>query len=81
MNEEKFEDYRQEIRAFSQDVLKPAESLTEKNDEIPPNIVNQMRRIGLFGISLPEEFAGREKKTGQHVSRQLLAGVAVATHP
>ena len=58
MNEEKFEDYRQEIRAFSQDVLKPAESLTEKNDEIPPNIVNQMRRIGLFGISLPEEFAG-----------------------
>lgn len=58
MNGDRFEDYLKEVRAFSQDVLRPAEAATEANDEIPPEIVNRMRAMGLFGISLPERYGG-----------------------
>lgn len=53
-----FEVYLQSIRAFSQEVLRPNEGVLEETDEIPQEIVEQMRDIGLFGISLPKKWSG-----------------------
>jgi acyl-CoA dehydrogenase len=46
------------IRRFVRAVLVPAEAQVAENDEIPPAIVQQMRELGLFGLSIPEEYGG-----------------------
>ncbi|AXA90282.1 acyl-CoA dehydrogenase family protein [Massilia sp. YMA4] len=46
------------IRRFVRAVLVPAEAEVAESDEIPPAIVAQMRELGLFGLSIPEEYGG-----------------------
>ncbi|WUR11324.1 acyl-CoA dehydrogenase family protein [[Empedobacter] haloabium] len=46
------------IRRFVREVLVPAETQVAESDEIPPAIVAQMRELGLFGLSIPEEYGG-----------------------
>jgi acyl-CoA dehydrogenase len=46
------------IRRFVREVLVPAEHRVAEADEIPPDIVEQMRALGLFGLSIPEEYGG-----------------------
>jgi len=53
-----FELYLEKVRDFSQNVLRPNEETLEETDEIPDDIVDQMREIGLFGISLPKAYSG-----------------------
>ena len=38
--------------------LVPAEHEVSETDEIPPKIVEEMRQLGLFGLTIPEEFGG-----------------------
>lgn len=53
-----FETYLKQIRDFSQNVLIPAEETVEAEERIPDALVQQMRELGLFGISIPEEYGG-----------------------
>ncbi|MEP9351361.1 acyl-CoA dehydrogenase family protein [Xanthobacter sp. KR7-225] len=53
-----FQDYLEEIRTFTREVLRPAEETVEREDAIPADIVDAMRRIGLFAITLPHEYGG-----------------------
>ncbi|WP_302053836.1 acyl-CoA dehydrogenase family protein [Sphingomonas tagetis] len=46
------------IRRFVDEQLIPAEDLVEENDAVPDGIVDQMREMGLFGISIPTAFGG-----------------------
>lgn len=46
------------VRRFVADRLVPAEAEVEENDAIPPAIVDDMRNLGLFGLSIPEEYGG-----------------------
>lgn len=46
------------IRRFVRAVLVPAEAEVAESDAIPPAIVQQMRELGLFGLSIPEEYGG-----------------------
>lgn len=43
---------------FVDDVLIPAEEEVAETDEIPSAIVEQMREMGLFGLSIPEDYGG-----------------------
>jgi len=45
-------------RAFVRDVAMPNEARVEKDDQIPDDIVETMRQIGLFGWSIPEQYGG-----------------------
>lgn len=36
----------------------PTEQETEENDEVPARILEEARRMGLFGIRIPEEYGG-----------------------
>lgn len=53
-----FEIFLAEIRSFVRNVAIPNEDRVEADDEIPPEIVDDMRRRGYFGWSIPEEFGG-----------------------
>ena len=46
------------IRRFVDERLRPIEAQVAENDEVPAEIVQEMRELGLFGISIPEEYGG-----------------------
>ncbi|MEM0054293.1 MAG: acyl-CoA dehydrogenase family protein [Nitrososphaeria archaeon] len=46
------------ISQFVKEKLIPIEYEVSENDFIPEDIVNQMRNLGLFGLSIPEEYGG-----------------------
>jgi alkylation response protein AidB-like acyl-CoA dehydrogenase len=57
------EDVRQAIidtvRTFVAREVKPVASALEHEDRFPTDIVDQMRTLGLFGITIPESYGGR----------------------
>ncbi|MGQ0661792.1 acyl-CoA dehydrogenase family protein [Sphingosinicella sp.] len=46
------------IRRFVAERLRPLEEKVAEEDEVPEDIVREMRELGLFGLSIPEEFGG-----------------------
>ena len=58
MDAETFDMFRSTIRRFVDEKLIPAEDTVEETDAVPDEIVAQMRDMGLFGISIPEEYGG-----------------------
>lgn len=46
------------VRRFVRERLIPAEARLEEENTIPADLVNEMRELGLFGMSIPEEFGG-----------------------
>ncbi|MEC3768815.1 acyl-CoA dehydrogenase family protein [Cupriavidus sp. SS-3] len=48
------------VRRFVRERLVPAEALVAETDEIPQDIVQDMRDMGLFGMTIPERFGGLE---------------------
>ena len=55
---EDFELYLDSIRRFTNEKLIPAERQVEEEDLVPENLVAEMRSLGLFGMTIPEEFGG-----------------------
>ena len=46
------------IRRFVAQRLRPLEEQVAEEDEVPGEIVREMREMGLFGLSIPEEYGG-----------------------
>ncbi len=52
------EDLRQTVARFVAERLIPSEDRVEAEERIPPEILAEMKELGLFGISIPEEYGG-----------------------
>ncbi|KAF5298544.1 hypothetical protein FQA39_LY19218 [Lamprigera yunnana] len=48
------------VRRFVRERLVPAENEVAETDEIPEAIVQEMRELGCFGLTIPEQFGGLE---------------------
>ncbi len=46
------------VQRFVRERLVPAEDQVEADDEVPADIVDDMRELGLFGLSIPEQYGG-----------------------
>src|SRR5437868_4111937 len=46
------------VRRFVAERLRPLEAQVAEADEVPEEIVREMREMGLFGLSIPEEYGG-----------------------
>jgi acyl-CoA dehydrogenase len=46
------------VRRFVNERLVPNEDRVEAEDAVPDEIIGEMRSLGLFGLSIPEEFGG-----------------------
>jgi len=46
------------VSRFVRERLVPAEQIVAETDEIPSEIVAEMKAIGLFGLTIPEEYGG-----------------------
>ncbi|WP_417670243.1 acyl-CoA dehydrogenase family protein [Roseibium sp.] len=57
--EETYEQIRNEMRRFAEDNVTPhAHEWHLKNDYIPLEIISQMAELGVFGLTIPEEYGG-----------------------
>src|SRR4030095_8896147 len=52
------EEYRQQIRRFVEREVEPLSRWIEEHDAIPEELMAKARAIGLFGITIPEEYGG-----------------------
>ena len=46
------------VRRFVAERLRPLEAEVEASDAIPDEVIAEMRDMGLFGLSIAEEFGG-----------------------
>lgn len=58
LDAESFSLLRASVQRFIDERLKPAEDILEETDDVPAEIVADMKEMGLFGISIPEAFGG-----------------------
>jgi acyl-CoA dehydrogenase len=58
LDPETFEALIDTVRRFVAERLRPLEEQVAEEDEVPEDIVREMRELGLFGLSIPEEYGG-----------------------
>ena len=46
------------VRRYVAERLRPLEAEVEAADAIPPNVIEEMKQMGLFGLSIAEEYGG-----------------------
>jgi len=68
LDTESFELLLATVQRFILERLIPAENHLEEHDEVPLDIVQDMKDMGLFGLTVPEEFGG----IGLSVSQEIL---------
>jgi acyl-CoA dehydrogenase len=56
------------IQRFVLERLVPAENYLEEHDDVPKDIIDDMKEMGLFGLTVPEEYGG----IGLSVSQEVL---------
>ena len=58
MDAETFDQFLEQLERYVRERLIPAEKDVIANDRIPDEIVAEMKDMGLFGLTVPEEFGG-----------------------
>jgi acyl-CoA dehydrogenase len=58
LDQESFDLLLPTLQRFIKERLVPAESYLEEHDDVPADIVEDMKEMGLFGLSIPETFGG-----------------------
>ena len=66
MDAETFDQFIDQLRRYVRDRLIPAEKEILETDRIPDEILNEMREMGLFGLTIPEEYGGAGMNTYQY---------------
>jgi acyl-CoA dehydrogenase len=61
------------IERFVRDTLIPREEEVADTDAIPPDIVAEMRRMGLYGLTIPEQYGG----LGLTMEEEVLVAIAL----
>jgi acyl-CoA dehydrogenase len=58
MDSETFGLLKDQLSSYVEERLIPAEDRVEEIDDIPPDIVQEFKEMGLFGLSVPESYGG-----------------------
>lgn len=64
---ESFETFRDTLRRFVRERLVPAEDEVIETDRVPQALVDEMRAMGLFGVTVPGEYGGVGVSIDQYV--------------
>jgi acyl-CoA dehydrogenase len=67
MEPETFEAFVDQLDRYVRERLIPAESEVIETDAVPPAILDEMREMGLFGITIPESHGGAGMNVSQYV--------------
>lgn len=66
MDADVFEQFIEQLERYVRERLIPAEKDVIANDRIPDDIVREMKDMGLFGLTVPEEYGGAGLNTAQY---------------
>ena len=66
MDSEIFDQFLDQLERYVRERLIPAEKDMIANDRIPDEIIDEMREMGLFGLSIPEEYGGAGLNLSQY---------------
>ncbi len=67
MDADVFEAFLDQLKRYVRERLIPAEADVIANDRIPDAILDEMRDMGLFGITIPEEYGGAGMNISQYI--------------
>lgn len=67
MDAEIFDQFIEQLHRYVRERLIPAEKQVLETDLIPEDILDEMRQLGLFGLTMPEEFGGAGMNIQQYV--------------
>lgn len=67
MDADTLNELRETIRRFARERLVPLEDHVAETDQIPPEIMEEIRALGLFGLTTPEEYGGLGLKTAEEI--------------
>jgi acyl-CoA dehydrogenase len=74
LDSETFDALIDTVRRFVAERLRPLEEKVAEEDEVPGDIVREMREMGLFGLSIPEDYGGLGLTMGEEVRVALEFG-------
>lgn len=66
MDADIFAQFIEQLDRYVRERLLPAERETIANDAIPEDILSEMKEMGLFGLTVPEDFGGAGLSTSQY---------------
>ncbi|MFZ1478544.1 MAG: acyl-CoA dehydrogenase family protein [Sphingorhabdus sp.] len=67
MDDDIFEAFIEQLRRYARERLIPAEEEVIASDHIPDAILNEMRDMGLFGLTIPVEYGGAGMSISQYI--------------
>jgi len=76
MEEERFLSLKAELEALVDDRLIPSEERVAAEDRIPAELIAELKRLGLFGISIPAAYGGLGASMVQEVELAMVLGRA-----
>lgn len=68
MDPDVFEQFIEQLRRYVRERLIPAEREVIETDRIPDAILAEMREMGLFGLTIPEEYGGAGMSIAQYAT-------------
>jgi acyl-CoA dehydrogenase len=74
LDRETFDLLLESVRRFAEERLRPLEAQVDREDAVPEEIVREMRDMGLFGLSIPEEYGGLGLSMSEEVRVALELG-------
>jgi acyl-CoA dehydrogenase len=74
LDPETFDLLLETVRRFAEERLRPLEAQVDQDDAVPEEIVREMRDMGLFGLSIPEEYGGLGLSMSEEVRVALELG-------
>ena len=74
MDQDTFAALLETVRRFVEERLMPLEERVEEEDAVPAEVVQEMRELGLFGLSIPEEYGGIGLSVAEEMEVAMLLG-------
>jgi acyl-CoA dehydrogenase len=59
------------VDKFVQQRLRPLESQVGEEDKIPLDVIQEMKDLGFYGLTIPEEYGGLGLPLGLHLALML----------
>ena len=76
LDKESFSIFLDTIKKFVDNKLIPREEEVSESNKIPQDIVDEMKKLGLFGISIPTEYGGSNLSMEEEVKLTFELGRA-----
>ena len=67
MSEDVFDQFMNQLHRYVRERLVPAEDETVELDRVPDDILSEMKEMGLFGVTIAEEYGGAGFSTSQYI--------------